>query len=365
MTLMGCRKEELKPEMAGAAARNGSGEAGAVYTLSNQTSGNSVLRYTRLADGTLTAAGSFATGGTGTGMGLGSQGALIMSEDGSWLFAVNAGSNSVSVMQVGASGLSIADTEPSGGMMPVSLTQYGSWLYVLNAGGTANITGFYIGANGQLTPIPNSTRALSTAMPAPAQVNFNQDGTALIVTEKSTNIISSFPVDASGMPGMLKTFPSAGQTPFGFSLGHHGQFYVTEAWGGAPGQSTVSSYMVDAAANVTLLHGPVPIFQTAACWAVTLNNGKMMYTTNTGSGNLSSLAIDNTGLLALLHGAAGVTGPGSEPIDADLSNNSKFLYALEAGTDAISAFSVNKDGTLSLLDEETGLPDGAAGLAAK
>src|SRR5437588_6311915 len=77
--------------------------ARAVYTLTNQVAGNGVAVFTRAADGTLSAAGRVATGGTGTGAGLGSQGAVALSDDGRWLFAVNAGSHDVSVFSVRAS----------------------------------------------------------------------------------------------------------------------------------------------------------------------------------------------------------------------------------------------------------------------
>ena len=52
-----------------------------VYTLSNQVSGNSVVVYNRAANGRLTYSASYATGGTGTGGGLGNQGAIIMAGD--------------------------------------------------------------------------------------------------------------------------------------------------------------------------------------------------------------------------------------------------------------------------------------------
>src|SRR5712692_3625283 len=74
--------------------------AGAVYTLSNSTTGNAVLAYSRDADGTLTPQGSFPTGGAGTGGGLGSQGALVLSDDRHWLAAVNAASDSISLFAV-------------------------------------------------------------------------------------------------------------------------------------------------------------------------------------------------------------------------------------------------------------------------
>jgi hypothetical protein len=83
---------------ANAAAAEG-GRA-AVYTLMNLTAGNAVAIFDRAKDGTLTSAGSVATGGTGTGAGLGSQGAVVLSEDGHWLYVVNAGSNDISIFRV-------------------------------------------------------------------------------------------------------------------------------------------------------------------------------------------------------------------------------------------------------------------------
>jgi 6-phosphogluconolactonase len=340
--------------------------AGTMYTLSNQVSGNQVIQYLRLADGSLRRQGSFATGGAGTGAGLGSQGALIVSTDGRWVFAVNAGSNEVSVLEVFGPTLSLNDIVPAGGTTPISLTQHGSWLYVLNAGGTGNITGFYIGSGGHLTPISNSTRSLSSSAAGPAQIQFSHDGRALIVTEKATNTISTFPVDASGVAGALKTHPAAGQTPFGFALGHPGQFYVSQA-GGGPNGSTLSSYAIDAAGDVTTLDGPDPTHQTAACWVVATEDGNFAYTTNAGSGSVSGFRADHAGELYLLRpdGISGVTGPESSPTDAAMSKNSRYLYVLESGSHAISSYRVHEDGSLSQVDEKTGLPVGAAGLATR
>ena len=340
---------------------------GTAYTLSNQASGNQVIQYLRLGDGSLRRHGSFATGGAGTGAGLGSQGALVVSTNGRWVFAVNAGSSEVSVLEVFGLTLSLNDIVSSGGTTPISLTQYGPWLYVLNAGGSGNITGFTIGSGGHLSPIPNSTRALSSPTAGPAQIQFSHNGQALIVTEKNTNTISTFLIDANGVAGTLKTHPAAGQTPFGFALGHQGHFYVSEAWGGAVNQSTLSSYAIDAAGNVTTLDGPDPTNQTAACWVVTTDDGKLVYTTNTGSGSVSGFRVDGTGMLDLLSpdGISGSTGPESTPIDAALSKNSRYLYVLEAGSHAISSYRINKNGSLSQVDEKTGLPVGAVGLATR
>src|SRR5207248_1503530 len=131
-------------------SRGGSDGPRAVYTLTNQVGGNAVAVFKRAADGTLTAAGTIATGGAGTGAGLGSQGAIALSDDGRWLFAVNAGSNDVSVFAVRPSGLSLAGRTASGGTRPISLTIHRNVLYVLNAGGDGNISGFTVSASGDL-----------------------------------------------------------------------------------------------------------------------------------------------------------------------------------------------------------------------
>ena len=76
---------------------------GVVYTSTNSPFGNAVAVFDRAADGTLTERGTFATGGTGTGANVGSQGAVVLSEDGRELYVVNAGSNSISSGKYGES----------------------------------------------------------------------------------------------------------------------------------------------------------------------------------------------------------------------------------------------------------------------
>src|SRR5215831_9260709 len=98
-----------------------SGSPGAVYTMTNAVP-NAVIVYDRSSNGLLTQAGEFATGGNGTGMGLGNQGAVVLSRNNRWLFVVNAGSNSVSVFDVLPDGLRLTDVASSGGATPISVT---------------------------------------------------------------------------------------------------------------------------------------------------------------------------------------------------------------------------------------------------
>jgi 6-phosphogluconolactonase len=344
-----------------------------VYVQTNQSSGNEVNVYLSQHDGNLTLLNSYSTHGTGTDMGLGSQGSLAFTRGGTILLVVNAGSNDISVFSVYGSRLRFMNKISSGGTKPVSITAHGKIVYVLNAGGSGNITGFYLTRNGNLESLPNSTRYLSNNgvgnAPGPAQVSFNPSGNILIVTEKPTNKILSYTVGADGFANGPNIFSSAGNTPFGFSFRNNRQFMVSEAFGGAPDSSAVSSYSVGFDGTVSLNDGPVFTTETAACWVVVTKNNRYTYTTNTGSGTITGYRIKYDGGLTLLN-SDGVTanlGAGTSPIDMALSNNSRYLYCLNSGTHTISALRVNYNGSLTSLNLSavTGLPAGTAGILAK
>jgi 6-phosphogluconolactonase len=349
--------------------------AGAVYVLTNQVD-NEIVVFSRSADGTLTSAGTFFTGGTGDPVPilpdpptdpLASQGALIMSAGNRFLFAVNAGSNQISVMKIKKNELTMVDLVDSGGIRPISLALHDDLLYVLNEGGTPNITGFTIGDNGSLTPLPGSTQPLIGGAAAdPAQVGFSSDGSLLVVTEKAGNRIDTYTIDEDGLPSAPINNPSNGMTPFGFAFNNSGTLIVSEAFGGVPNQSSASSYSPSDSGILSVVSTSVPDSQTAACWVVTTNNGKSAFLSNTGSGAISSYSVGgDEGALALVDSVAGDTGVDSAPIDMTLNNNSRFLYVLAGGSQAVVSFRVNKGGTLTVIDTDGGLPLGTQGIAAK
>jgi 6-phosphogluconolactonase len=341
---------------------------GAVYVMSNNPAGNQILVFDRAASGSLTPAGSYATGGVGTGAGLGSQGALTLSDNGRWLLAVNAASNDVSVFAVSPSGLQLTDQEASGGDRPISVTAHGSLVYVVNTGGAGNISGFWLSADGQLSPLAGSTQPLSNggvgAAPGPAQIQFSPDGNTLLVTEKVTNLILTYAVGHSGAASGAASHPSAGTTPFGFAFGLQDTLVVSEAFGGAPNASAASSYDVRGS-SVQLVSASSPTHQTAACWVAVTKNGKYAYTTNAGSGSVTGYAVGRDGGLTLLDasGQTGLTGAG--PSDVALSNNGQFLYVLAGGAHQVVGFAVQSDGGLVSLALPAGIPAGAVGIAAR
>jgi 6-phosphogluconolactonase len=342
------------------------GAVRAVYTLSNAASGNAVLVFDRSNDGTLSPAGAFATGGLGTGSGLGSQGAIVLSENGRWLYAVNAGSNEISTFVVREHRLLLASKVKSRGVAPVSLTVARNLLYVLNAGDethAANIVGFRLGVHGSVSALAGSRRSLSGPSVGPAQIQFNPDGRLLVVTEKETNLIDTYVVGRNGLASGPNVEPSAGATPFGFDFDRRGHLIVSDAFGGARGASALSSYSLSRDGALTTITPLARDGQTAACWVVTTKNGRYAYTTNTGSANVSSYVVGHDGSLSLLAAVAGTTGAG--PIDAALSGNSGFLYTVNSEAQTISAFAVQEDGALTPMPGVGGLPAGAAGLAAQ
>lgn len=341
--------------------------AGDVYALSNQVSGNSVLIFHRDVDGTLTPAGSMATGGLGAGAGadpLASQNPLVLSKDGQMLFAVNAGSNSITAFRIAGDQLVPVNTVPSGGVMPVSLAIQHHTLYALNAGGTPNISGFSIGRkSGKLKALPDSTQTLPGGMSsAPAQISFVPGANVLVVTEKGTNQIDTFVLGSSGAAQPGKAFPSTEATPFGFAFGRDNQAaIVSNAEGGADGASTLSSFRVKNNGNLKDISIGVPDSQTGACWVAVTKDGRHAYTSNTGSGTVSSYQVGEDGSLKLLEMTAGT---GSVPIDMATSHNSRFLYVRNAGDGTISGFRIRSDGRLKPITTAGGLPDGATGLIA-
>jgi 6-phosphogluconolactonase len=219
----------------GCGSGNGSdGRFGIVYAGTNGAAGNEVIAFRRGVDGNLTRINAYTTGGNGTGATevspatpqdgidpLASQGSLALSRDGQFLFIVNVGTGSVSSFRVEGDGtLTRIDHQSSGGAQPNSLDSFGNLLYVSHVGNAANgfdshVTGFRIESDGSLTPIAGSTRKLSTANAQPARVAFTPDGGFLVVSELTTNNVTSFPVNGDGTLGTMVVNNSSGPGPFG------------------------------------------------------------------------------------------------------------------------------------------------------
>ena len=338
---------------------------GAAYTMTNLAAGNAVVVYRRGPDGALTMAGTVPTGGAGTGAGLGNQGGVVLSDDQRWLYVINAGSHELTVFAVNPQGLRWVDKVATGGTQPISVAASGRLVYVVHAG-SDDISGFRQSAEGTLSSIPGSARPLSAPGADPAQIGFSPDGRFLIVTEKATNVLSVFPVDDQGVAGDPVAHASAGATPFGFAFGKRGQLFVSEAFGGPPALSAVSSYVLQASGGSLLqvVSPSVTTNQLAACWVVTTTPGRFLYTTNTASHSVSGYAVEPDGSISLLDPSGVSAATPAGPIDAAITQDGRYLYVLTSGGASISRYRVGGSGALEPLGTAA-VPGGANGLAVR
>lgn len=367
------------------AASTSADSPGAVYAMTNEVTGNRVMVFNRASDGMLTPAGSFPTGGTGSGTVENSAGGMVLtgqspdniSGGNRYLFVTNTGSNSLSVFAVRPNGsLVLTDTHPSGGLRPTSVTYRKQVIYVLNTGGSQgtgtppNITGFRVEARGTLTPIPGSTRPVAgSGASGVAQVGFNPAGTVLVVTERGDGvIIDTYTVDSQGVAAgpIVNTSPNI-MGPFGFAFTQRGQLLVCMNRAGATGLGAASSFEVPNDGVLVPISGPVNNTRSDTYWLVNTDNGKYAYVTNFQSGDISSYRVEPDGTLVLLEPVAAVLGlPGSGPADQAMSFDSQYLYARVTSDGTIRALKVDvATGSLTPIQTVGGLPPSAIGLAAK
>jgi 6-phosphogluconolactonase (cycloisomerase 2 family) len=341
---------------------------GAVFTMSDDPSGNAILAFDRDRDGRLSAAGTYPTDGLGSGDGLnGTSNPMAFAGGNRYLYAVNGGSDEVSAFRVSRSRLRLLGTVSSAGPRPISVTVYDDLVYVINAGRDGqpgNIAGFRITRRGTLEAIAGSVQPINPGAGSPSQIDFTPDGSRLVITDKPTNTITTYPVDAEGVAGPPTVTAANGQTTFGFDFDRLGRLIVSEAAGGAPGASTVSSYLLDGSGVPQSITESLPTEQTAACWIETF--GPFAYATNTGDSSVTGFFIRPDGELVRLHddGVTVTTGEGSNPLDMDIALN--YLYIQSQGTNRLSVYTIEFDGSLVSVPGGAvdGLPPTAVGVAA-
>jgi 6-phosphogluconolactonase len=333
-----------------------------VYIMTNNEVMNQIIAFYRDMNGMLTFVGSYPTYGRGTGIKevstatandgvdpLASQGALTLSRDGRFLLAVNAGSHSISSFIITDSGAPIlVDVKPSGGAQPNSTDVFGNLVYVANVGNTANnfasnITGFLIDNNGRLTPIPGSTRSLSTFNAQPAQVLFTRDGSKILVSELTSNHLSVFHVKQNGTVSEPTVNDSYGQGPLGVYFLSSGILLVTEA-----DSNALSSYSMSNDGIIHVISGSVPNGYKTACWVVTTRDERFAYITNTLSGTISTYRIDPNGSLTVVRHITS-TPPGTTlgmPMDVGVSKDGRHFYTLNGNQGTVSVFTIQDNGSL-------------------
>lgn len=322
----------------------------AVFVQTDNTSGNQVAAYNRAENGTLKLENTYNTGGLGGALNgshvdhLGSQGSLNYDSRNNALYAVNAGSNTVSVFSVRGDDLTLQQVVSSGGTFPVSVAVHGNLVSVLNARNGGSVQEYYA-FYGHLIPIPGSNRALGLTIPTdttefthtPGQVAYSPDGSKLLVTTKaSSNAVDVFDV---GFFGNLSPSPVVnslpGTVPFAITFDRAGHLVIAEA---AP--SALATFALSWNGTITQLDS-LASGQTGLCWVAPA--GSLFFTGNTSANSTSGYQTSLNGRLTLLGATA--TDPGT--VDASASFDGHFLYVQTGGNGIVDEFQVNTNGSLT------------------
>jgi 6-phosphogluconolactonase (cycloisomerase 2 family) len=346
----------------GAPSSGYSGASHAVFVQTDAASGNRIVAYHRGADGVLSPAGSYPTGGLGGVLGgsvvdhTASQGSLTYDPRHSLLYAVNAGSSTVSVFAVSGDHLALRQVLSSGGTFPVSVAVHGDLVYVVNALDGGSLQGFRVFGS-FLVPLPGSSRALGLNPDAspqftntPGQVAFTPDGSKLIVTTKANgNDIDVFDV---GFGGWLSAAPvvnsEPGTVPFAITFDPYGNLVIAEA-----GTNALATFAISGHGTLTQLDA-VGTGEAATCWVAPA--GPFLFASNAGSAAESGFTSAANGHLTLL----GATATAAGTVDASAAAGGQFLYVQTGGAGIVDEYAVGPSGTLTQIGSVT-VPDAVGG----
>ena len=324
------------------------GSAGLVFVQTAEAAGNTVVEYRRTESGGLSRLAAYPTGGAGGTLNgavadqLASQGSLTYDPASRLLYAVNSGSDTVTVFALQGDRLVRRDVVPSGGSFPVSVAVHGGLVYVLNARGGGSLQGF-VEAGGRLVAVPWWHRDLGfdpAATPefvsTPAEVAFTPDGRRLVVSTKADgNSVLVYQVGWFGPSATPVVSTDVGAVPFGFVFDRAGDLVLTEA-----GAGTVSTYRILPGGTLRHLDSAVTGGQ-AVCW-VTGANGTF-YVSNTGSGTLSSYTEGPGGELT----KRGDVTTGAGPVDSAVSADGRYLYVETGVAAGVDVFRIGPRGALT------------------
>ena len=405
---------------------------GAVYAMTNgegQIDGivqgpNSVVAYAQAEDGTLTEIGSFPTGGNGGdfdgGEGLDpliSAYAITKSLDNRFVFAVNAGSNTVTSMSVNSDySLTVNDTESTLDIGPNSIAYTPSnidgvngLIYVSNItqeeflalgepGQQGSIVGFWVLDDGSLQPVEGSRRTLANR---PSAIQFSPAGDYVVVASinsgaaalgsGSEDEIVLYSVNGDGtlsadqLAGATSTLRgnAAGRnlpSAIGFQIVGDNYVVVTEAREfDSEGNPPRFPFLQDGSVSTWQIVGDsfVPIdldvasgvnnTGRTACW-LDFSDENTFFVSNAIEAGLASYSFDNGNIELLNQVAAqgtGATGNTTDPaaafgttegwIDLWISDDGQYLYQCYGLTGEVGVYAI--DGTeLTLIQEVGGLP---------
>jgi 6-phosphogluconolactonase (cycloisomerase 2 family) len=315
----------IRGERAGALAAAEANASSFVYTMTNPTGPNSIASFHRDPNtGSLSFAALYPTGGNGHRQAVATTQSSIVT-NGTFLYAVNAGSNDISAFAIEGDGSlrSIGSPIVSGGLAPTTLALYGNLLYVGNQGASrtpANYTGFLVNTDGSLSPLPDSTVTLGIG-DGITDVLFDSTGSRLFGVRLKAGAIDMFSVAPTGKLAAITTI--AAPAPFGaeFNPANAGQLLVTLV--GLPG---AGSYAV-LPDTLNLSGNAVDSKSKDPCWTAITKSGAFLWTSNFRPSTLSLFSINSDGTLTF-RGEHETAAFGGNSADIILDTRGAFLYQL-------------------------------------
>ncbi|HEY4067483.1 MAG TPA: beta-propeller fold lactonase family protein [Burkholderiaceae bacterium] len=341
-----------------------------LYTETNETA-NMIVHFVRKSDGTLVRLESTATGGAGVNAvslsgatgpdSLVSQHAVTMKPDGTELYAVNAGDNSISVLAVNPSTGVLTlkrRTVNAGGLRPNSLAYNNGFLYATFQQGTIQLAAYKILDDGSLTQVGAYNLAtlghLVATSVAPTQLVASPDGAFIVVSAgTAANAVMSFGVNADGTLAAPTTNTAPLATPFAgaFQPTAATPTYLSTSISG----NLLTSYSFSTIGALSQLGQAAAVGVSSPCWLTFTPDGSTAFVGN-GSGSISSYSVGSGGVVTLLNSVAAsepspVVGGSSVAADSWVSPDGKFMYTAYLGDDKIVAYSIAADGSLGKLGE--------------
>jgi len=349
-----------------AANSTASGSAvGAAFFLSNDPKGNAVIVNTIADDGTLSFASAIPTGGLGAHGVTSPNGPDAMFSQGSvkvlgnMLFAVNAGSNTISMFNIDMTNPDILTMAgaPIGseGEFPMSLavSEVTKNVCVLNGGANNGVACFSATAETGMAPLANTARDLKVNQTTPpngpagtmSHVIFSEDGTQLFAAVKGVpptpGFLAAFDVAQDGSLSSdftTSTPASGGLLPFGMTA--------------IPGTKAVLS--TDAAVGYTIFdfsagsnatNAVFPIEgQGATCWVAHSTKTGNFYLTDLDTSIVTEVNVDSNLNSTIV--AQYPQGNSTGSIDDDIAsiNGNDFLYVLLSNATTITVSSLDAPG---------------------
>jgi 6-phosphogluconolactonase (cycloisomerase 2 family) len=412
-------QEQMQPHMM---------NSGHLYMQTNETR-NGVIHYLRAPDGTLVEVERVSTGGAGSGLispiyhisrpnhheGAGS---VRLTPDRRFLFATNAGDNSVSSFAVGDEGrLTLLDVKRTGnakigGAKSVAYDPKSRTLFVVHTFGPDQLRLMSVDDEGNLTPRPEgySVNTKEWLNRCPTMAVLSPDGKFLVVgttfdelperknpdgslilwidrPDGKPHFIASnapdpdglvvFPVSGDGSLGAPSFYDGGGISPFYIAFLHNrpDSFVI-----GLAVSDGVAMGHIDADGKISV--GPVAPIDTSSgvpselCWLAVSPDDKFVYATNFGYGYLSSYWLDGNVLtIAKDPACPKVPGDGtfraldgvvsSGPSDNWISPDGNYLYQIYGNASKLVGYAVQPDGGLNEIckcDIPYNSPEGLAGI---